>query len=283
MKKPFPDPTPIAYGGKIHHVLEDDALLQWAAEHSLRPSEAQIQALKRGIVPHRYLKNFEAISLEEQIRICTSRVFVAGCGGLGGVVISLLARLGVGHLRIIDGDAFAASNLNRQWFSTVPDLGRPKAQVAGEVVSRINPLVRVEAVAEMLTEDSVDGLLEGMHLALDALDNLPARYVVADGARKAGIPFIHAAVSGWWGQVSTFLPEFAHGVRNIYGGKTSRDPVEDAMGVLGPTASLTGNLQVFEAMRLILGKPPAYTHRLAYFDGETGTLEHIPLNGGTLT
>lgn len=268
----------VHHGGKTHRVLEDKAILAHGAKRALNPWESQLEALEQGFVPRRYVKNLEAISLEEQIRLCKSRVFVAGCGGLGGSVISLLARLGVGKLRFVDGDVFEASNLNRQLLCTTPGLGLSKALVARKTVREINPLVEAEATTEVITEESISQRLEGMNLAIDALDNLHARSLVFEGARKAHIPFIHGGVSGWWGQVSTFLPHSPFSLRDIYGKDTSRDPKEESMGVLGPTASLVANLQVFEALRVLLGKGPAYEGRLAYFDGETGMLEHVPLS-----
>ncbi len=267
------------HGGKTYRVLEDEAILSHAAKGALSPWEAQRDALEQGLVPHRYLKNLEAISREEQIRLCTSRVFVAGCGGLGGVVITLLARLGVGHLRITDGDVFSSSNLNRQWLCNVPSLGLAKARVARDTVFEINPLIEVEAATEVITANNISRFLENMDLVVDALDNLPTRFLVFEASRRARIPFIHGAVSGWWGQVSTFLSDSPFSLKDIYGNETSRDSTEESMGVLGPTPSLVANLQVFEALRLLLGKTPAYGDRLAYFDGETGILEHLPMKG----
>ena len=117
--------------GDSQLVLEDDALLEWAHSNRISPRNAQIEAIQSRIIPLRYAKNFHSLTLAEQRRICESRVLVCGCGGLGGVLINLLARAGVGTLRLVDGGVFAPSHLNRQWFCDTLELSRPKAEVAG--------------------------------------------------------------------------------------------------------------------------------------------------------
>jgi molybdopterin/thiamine biosynthesis adenylyltransferase len=263
--------------GKTRLVIDDRPLLEWAAEQGVSPRGAQILALRQEILPVRYLKNFEAIGFQEQIRLCESTALVCGCGGLGGVIIQLLARAGVGQLRLVDPDVFVASNLNRQWMSDTAVLGRSKAETAAERVRAINPLVEVEAHAVGLDVNNAIELLDGIGLAIDALDNLSARFDLEASAVRQSIPFIHGAVAGWWGQISTFMPGSDHSLTDIYGARRQRDPAEEAMGVLGPTAAVVGSLQAMEAMRILAGREPGYTDRLLYFDGETGTSTILPL------
>ncbi|NLG41191.1 MAG: HesA/MoeB/ThiF family protein, partial [Chloroflexi bacterium] len=78
----------------------------------------------------RYLRNHDAISEAEQAILAQKRVLVVGCGGLGGYVIECLARIGVGYLRVVDGDVFDETNLNRQLLSSNMNLGRPKTLAA---------------------------------------------------------------------------------------------------------------------------------------------------------
>ena len=258
-------------------VIEDRELLEWSRQSDVNPRAAQIEALEAGIVPLRYLKNFDAMNIAEQTRICRSAVIICGCGGLGGVLINLLARVGVGSLRLVDGDAFAPSNLNRQWLCDTQHLSQPKALVGEQQVRAINPLIEVEAFAGIMDESNADDLLTGIDLVLDALDNLPGRFLLAEVARRLGIPFVHAAATGWWGQISTFMPDSDRDLSAIYGTRKSRDPTEVAMGVLGPAPSVIGSLQAFEAIRLLSGRDPAYADRLLFFDGESGVMELMPL------
>lgn len=263
--------------GQSVRVMDDEALLAWAAKNGLSPRQAQLEALENGVFPLRYLKNFQALTLEEQIRLCRGRVLICGCGGLGGVLIHLLARAGVGFLRLVDGDTFTASNLNRQWLCDTAELGRPKAVVGKERVALINPLVEVEAFSSLLDEGNADDLIRGTDLVLDALDNLPGRFLLAERARRLGIPMIHAAVAGWWGQMTTLLPDSSNGLHQIYGKKRSRDAAEEALGVLGPTAAVLGSLEALEALRLLAGKASAYSGKFLYFDGESGRTELLSL------
>jgi molybdopterin/thiamine biosynthesis adenylyltransferase len=263
--------------GELRLVIDDDALLGWARENDVSPSAAQVESLRSGIIPSRYIKNFQAFSLDDQIRVCLSEVFVCGCGGLGGTLINLLARAGVGHLRLVDGDVFVPSNLNRQLFCDVPHLSCAKAQVAGEQVRVINPFIEVEVVNKELGQENSEDLIRGMDLVLDALDSIEDRFLLSETAARLGIPFVHAAVAGWWGQISTFLPGSFVDLRAIYGKRRSRHPMEDAMGVLGATAAVIASLEALEALRLLCGKKSAYADQLLYFDGEIGRMDIIPL------
>lgn len=264
-------------GAGSRQTIDDRPLLDWAEEEGIAAGQAQLEALRNGIVPTRYLKNFRALELPEQIRICEGRVLICGCGGLGGCLVNLLARVGAGLLRVLDCDEFAPSNLNRQWLCDVKRISRNKAEVAAARIQAVNPFVLTEAFVEALNEKNTDRMVAGMDLVLDALDNLEGRFLLAGAARRARIPFVHAAATGWWGQVSTFLPDSPYDLAQIYGTRKSRDPAEDQEGVLGPTAAVIGSLEALEAIRILAGKKPSYAGRLLYFDGETGRTEILPL------
>lgn len=268
---------PSDFLGGSHLVIEDDALLEWAQSNGISPRDAQIEALGRKIIPHRYAKNFRALTLAEQRKLCESRVLVCGCGGVGGVLINLLARAGVGTLRLVDGSTFAPSNLNRQWFCDSQGLSRSKAEVSGERVRTINPLIEVEVFSTVVDVNNTRELIGGMDLVLDALDDIPGRFLLAEAAKHAGIPFIHAAATGWWGQISTFLPGSLFGMHDVYGHETEQDPTVEMMGVLGPAPAVIGSLAAFEALRLLSGRNSAYADQLLYLDGESGRMDVIPL------
>ena len=264
--------------GDSQLVIEDDALLEWAHSNRISPQEAQIEAIQSRIIPLRYAKNFHSLTLGEQRRVCESRVLVCGCGGLGGVLINLLARAGVGALRLVDGGVFVPSNLNRQWLCDTQALSRPKAEVAGARVRSINPLTEVEVFPVLMDENNAESLVKGMDLVIDALDDFAGRFLLAETARRMKVPFIHTAATGWWGQVSTFLPESFLDMHSIYGREEEQDRQPDElMGVLGPAPAVIGGLAAFEAIRLLSGRNSAYTDQLCYLDGESGRLDVIPL------
>jgi len=202
----------------------------------------------------RYLRNHEAISEEEQATLDAKRVLVVGCGGLGGMVIECLARIGVGHLRVVDGDVFEESNLNRQLLSSSMNMGRPKTLAAKQRVLAVNPLVEVEEVQENLTAENALELLADCDVVVDCLDNIPARLALQQAAKAAGIPVVHGAVAGWNGRVCVIRP--GEDLLNLlYPDRQESRGEEQQTGTLSFTAALTASWQAAETVKLLLGKP----------------------------
>ena len=154
----------------------------------------------------RYIRNLGALTEAECALLRTKTVFVAGCGGLGGFLIEMLLRLGVGAIRAADGDAFEASNLNRQLLSSPQALGMPKAEAAAARAALVNPDVRFEAIGEFMTEKNAPELIRGCDAVLDALDNIQARRTLARACAEEGIPLIHGAICGWSAQAAVIMP-----------------------------------------------------------------------------
>ena len=202
----------------------------------------------------RYLRNHDAISEAEQAILAQKRVLVVGCGGLGGYVIECLARIGVGYLRVVDGDVFDETNLNRQLLSSSMNLGRPKTLAAQQRVMAVNPLVEVEAFQSLLTAENAVQLLEGCDVAVDALDNVPTRLLLQQAAKTAGIPLVHGAVAGWIGQVCVVQPG-QELLNSLYPASTDNQGEEQETGTLSFTAALTASWQAAETVKLLLGKP----------------------------
>ena len=154
----------------------------------------------------RYIRNLGALTEEECAVLRGKTVFVAGCGGLGGYLIEMLLRLGVGEIRAADGDVFEASNLNRQLLSSPSTLGSGKAAAAAARAREINPEVRFAAVSNFVTEENAAELVKGCDAVLDALDNIAARRLLATACAEAGVPLIHGAICGWTAQVAVVMP-----------------------------------------------------------------------------
>ena len=136
----------------------------------------------------RYGRNIPALTEGECALLRTKKVAVIGCGGLGGYLIELLARVGIGSITAVDGDVFEPSNLNRQLLSEMSLLGTNKAKAAGDRVARINPEVEVRVVEAFLDEYNAAGLIAGCDAVLDALDNVDARKALSHACEQAGIP-----------------------------------------------------------------------------------------------
>ena len=142
----------------------------------------------------RYIRNLGALTEQECAQLRTKTVFVAGCGGLGGYLIEMLLRLGVGTIRAADGDVFEASNLNRQLLSLPAALGQSKVEAAAKRAAEVNPDVRFVPIPEFVTEENAAELIRGSDAVLDALDNIQARRILARACAEEGIPMIHGAI-----------------------------------------------------------------------------------------
>ncbi|NLC13625.1 MAG: HesA/MoeB/ThiF family protein [Chloroflexi bacterium] len=201
----------------------------------------------------RYLRNHDAISQTDQAILAEKHVLVVGCGGLGGMVIECLARIGLGHLRVVDGDVFDETNLNRQLLSSTMNLGRPKTLAAQQRVMAVNPLVKVEAFQTLLTEENALNLLKGCDVVVDALDNIPSRLLLQQASRTTGIPLIHGAVAGWIGQVCVVQPG-EDLLSLLYPTANETTGEEQVTGTLSFTAAVTASWQAAETVKLLLGK-----------------------------
>lgn len=144
----------------------------------------------------RYIRNLNALSEDECHMLRKKHVCVAGCGGLGGYVISALARLGVGQIDIVDSDCFEESNLNRQLFSKEINLGKAKVEVIAEEIGKINSDIKINALYTKLDESNAAEIIKDADCVIDCLDNFKARFWLGHGANKFRIPIIYGAIAG---------------------------------------------------------------------------------------
>ena len=240
--------------------------------------DIEIAALKKGVTPWRYLRNIGTIGLDGQIKLLQSAVAVVGAGGLGGTIIELLARQGIGHIIIIDNDRFAEQNLNRQLMSTEKNLGKYKALVAAKRVAQINSAVTVTTFVEKLTKENASRLLKGAQVGADGLDNLPSRFAVEDACRSLGIPLVHGTIAGFCGQLTTIFPKDV-GLHCIYGssGRFPEQGIEVKIGNPSATPAITAAWQVQEIVKIITGIGKPLRNQLLILDTIEGTADKIDL------
>ena len=219
----------------------------------------------------RYLRNVPALTEEECQLLQQKRVLVVGCGGLGGNLISILLRIGVGNLRIVDGDVFETTNLNRQLFSSIPALGHNKARIAAQRAGNINPDVALDVVEEFLTEENAQTLLQNCDIALDALDNIPGRRLLAAACEKAGIPLVYGAISGWVSQAALSMPGDRL-IETLY----PEDTVVRDKSVLSFTPALCASMQASLCVKYLTGRP-VKSGTIYYFDLLNQEFETIPM------
>ena len=146
----------------------------------------------------RYLRNQPTLSQEEQAALGRKHVLLAGCGGLGGHLLELLLRAGVGGITAVDGDRFEESNLNRQILATRETIGRKKTEVARERVASINPDAEVVTFDAFLDADNIPELFsaETVSFAVDAVDNVTAKIAAVCEATRRGIPILTCMGTG---------------------------------------------------------------------------------------
>ena len=219
----------------------------------------------------RYARNIPALTEEECTLLRQKRVLVVGCGGLGGHIIDQLCRIGIGFLRVVDGDVFESSNLNRQLLSDVPRLGTSKAKAAADHVVRVNPDVSVEAVEEFLTESNAAALLAGCDAVMDALDNIQSRKILASACETAKTPYVYGAIQGWVAQAGISMPG-----DNLIAKLFPEEVEIRDKSVLSFTPAMCASMQTSLCVKLLTGRP-VETGVLSYFDLLNQECETIPM------
>ena len=249
--------TGLAVDGLVSAASQLDASLHF----DLSFAEVEAAILELGLCPARYRRNRQTISSAGQLTLLRSSVAVIGCGGLGGYVIEELARLGVGSITAVDPDVFEEHNLNRQILCTMANLGEYKVMAAARRVGDINPAVTL--VPHQAAFGAANGreLLAGATVVVDALDNIATRLELVALCRDLGIPLVHGAIAGWYGQVATQLAgEDISGY--LSGGGTGSKGVEIGLGNPSFTPAVIASLQVAEACKIMLSQGEAVSGRM---------------------
>jgi molybdopterin/thiamine biosynthesis adenylyltransferase len=259
--------------GRDVRVLDENHADSLGRELGLSLLEIFKATLRLDIYPYRYLRNRESISLHDQLKLAESKVAVVGAGGLGGTVIQLLGRIGVGRLTVVDSDFFDETNLNRQAFCTADWVGQSKALAVQAQMRLINPAA--EVIAHNIRLDSTNGaeILAGCHVIVDALDSVKDRLTLEALSKSLGVPFIHGALAGFEGQLLTVFPDDP-GLKQIYGngeqGGDAANRPEFLLGVPSITPSLVATLEAMEVLKILLNRGTPFRNKLVYIDLERG-------------
>lgn len=228
---------------------------QLSQKLGIAPKQIEIEALRHNIVPTRYLRNQKSMNCSDQIRLLNAKISVVGLGGLGGLVVEALARIGVGHLQLIDGDRFEDHNLNRQLFSTQQSIGQSKADAAALRVKEINTAIDVQVTNRFLNDQNGVELIQASHVVIDCLDNITSRFDLESAAKISRIPLVSAAVAGLTGHVTTVFPQ-DKGLTQIYGarpGARHAKGAEATLGCLPQSVFVIAALESAEAVKILLG------------------------------
>jgi molybdopterin/thiamine biosynthesis adenylyltransferase len=210
--------------------------------------DVEEEALKAGILPLRYKRNQNTLSTQEQYALFQSSVLIIGCGGLGGFVGEMLARIGVGNLMVCDGDVFEEHNLNRQNFSTPKTLGHFKAEVLKESLEAINPALHVKSISHFFEPKTDAFLLDSVDVIVDALDNPELKCTLATLCQQKNKAFVHGAIAGYYSQFASCTT-----LEHLY--KEKGDGAEKKSGNPSFTVCFAAAIQSTEVVKLLLKKP----------------------------
>jgi molybdopterin/thiamine biosynthesis adenylyltransferase len=223
---------------------------------------------------------FRGIGAEGQRRLAAGRVTMVGCGATGSALASLLARAGVGTLRIIDRDYVEASNLQRQSLFDESDAAEslPKAVAAARKIAAFNSEIAVEARVEDLVPGNIHALLEGMDVILDGTDNFETRYLMNDYAVKNFVPWIYAAAVGSYGVTLNVVPGKTACLACIFP-DTPRGMVEtcETSGILNTAVNLVASIAASEAVKMLIGGTAAEQLRKTLWSYDVWTNEQAEI------
>jgi molybdopterin/thiamine biosynthesis adenylyltransferase len=212
---------------------------------------------------------FPGIGVERQKKLAAARLAIVGCGATGSALAALLARAGVGTIRIIDRDYVEPSNLQRQALFNEADAAEslPKAVAAARNISAFNSQIVVEPHVADLTPANVTSLLDGVQLILDGTDNFETRYLLNDFAVKNLLPWIYTAAVGSYGVTLNILPGRTACLCCIF-----PDPPQgtfetcETAGILNSAVNLAASISATEAIKILVGAEAQLRRTLLSFD-----------------
>lgn len=214
-----------------------------------------------------------------QEKLLQSNVLIIGAGGLGSPVAYYLAAAGVGNIGLVDSDTVDISNLQRQILYTNDDIGKAKVYQAKAKLKALNPDVTITPYHQRFDSENAQETCQGYDVAVDCTDNFAARFILNDTCLKLGIPWVHAGVYKYFGQIFSIIPGQGPCLRCLY---PNEDDVKNAPdcsddGIIGALPGVLGTLQALTAIKVLLNLGNNNTESILYFDGLNMSFDKIPL------
>ena len=235
-------------------------------------SEDQIQRYSRHII-------LPEVGVDGQEKLLSSRVLIAGMGGLGSPAALYLAAAGIGTFGLVDFDVVELSNLQRQVIHTTEDLGKPKVKSAEETIKAINPDATVHQYRQRIASETIADIITDYDLVLDGTDNFPTRFLLNDACLLTGKILVYGAVLRFDGQVSVFAPNQGPCYRCFIPEMPPPGAVPSCQqgGILGVLPGVIGILQATEAIKLLIGVGEPLIGRLLLFDALSMEINEVKL------
>lgn len=236
-------------------------------------TEQQIERYSRHII-------LEQVGGTGQEKLLSSKVLIVGAGGLGSPAALYLAAAGVGTIGIIDADTVDMTNLQRQIIHHTADVGVDKVESAKNKIEAINPDVTVKTYKCWAKADNISEIVRDYDFVIDGTDNFPAKFLINDACYFEKIPFSHAGIIRFEGQLITVLPGQTTCYRCIFDSPPPAGAVPSCSqaGVLGVLAGVVGSLQATEAVKYLLGLGDLLTGSLLVYNALTMEFRKIKIN-----
>ncbi|MEM8678435.1 MAG: ThiF family adenylyltransferase [Planctomycetota bacterium] len=225
---------------------------------------------------------FQGIGADGQQAISQTSVLVCGCGALGSMIANLLARAGVGKLRVVDRDFVELNNLQRQTLYDEHDVtsALPKAVAAANRLRKINSSIEIEPIVADITAHNMADLIQDIDLIADGTDNFETRFLLNDAAHRWQLPWVFGGCIGAEGQVMVIRPGHTPCFRCLVPQPPPLDatPTCDTTGVTGPIVGVIASLQAMELLKLAAGRAAHCNRQLMVVDLWDNRLREVDLS-----
>jgi len=211
----------------------------------------------------------EEIGYQGQLKLKQSKVCIVGVGGLGNPIVTRLAAMGVGKIRIVDRDVIELSNLHRQTMFNEDDIGQVKVETAAKKLRKLNADIVIEELPISINDYTALEVVDGCDVVVDALDSVNARYSLNKACIEKKIPFVTGAAVGVTGQCFTILPNQSACYHCLFPALDEDSmPTCSIEGVHPSILSIVGGIEVSEAVKVIMGKEPSLKDKVLHVDLE---------------
>jgi adenylyltransferase/sulfurtransferase len=209
------------------------------------------------VLDERYARQINLPEMGEagQQKLKETSIVVIGAGGLGSPALLYLAAAGIGKITIVDGDIVDASNLHRQILYNEADIGAKKAEIAAKKLVDLNSQISIDCISEFIDKNNAKKIINGHDILIDGSDNIPTRYILDDICKEIGIPWVHASIHRFEGQIACFNISGSAGYRDLFPDPSAAENVPNCAeaGVLGVLPGIIGTIQATQALKICLG------------------------------
>ena len=223
------------------------------------------------------------IGLKGQEKLLQSKIAIIGCGGLGSVAAVYLAATGIGHIHLIDYDKIDISNLHRQVFYKLDEVGKSKARSLANHIKNMSSFVSVSIHEEPITKHNVDDELKDFSIVLDCTDSLSTKYLLNDYCVLNDKILVYGSLYKHDGYVGVFNAISKEGrtahLRDAFPEMSQKHvPNCSEIGTLNPIVGIIGLMQANEVIKIITGTGTLLTNKILIYNAMDNSQYIMKLN-----